>query len=40
MDYVLVAVSFAIILAGALLFTNAIEWLGHKLNLGEGAVGP
>ena len=39
MDYVLVAVSFAIILAGALLFTNAIEWLGHKLNLGEGAVG-
>jgi cation:H+ antiporter len=28
-----------VILAGALLFTNAIEWIGHKLNLGEGAVG-
>src|SRR6185369_14839283 len=26
-------------LAGALLFTGAVEWLGHKLNLGEGAVG-
>jgi cation:H+ antiporter len=32
-------VSFAVVLAGALLFTNAVEWLGHKLNLGEGAVG-
>ncbi|MBK5111640.1 MAG: sodium:calcium antiporter [Thermoleophilia bacterium] len=39
MEYLLLFVSFAIILAGALLFTNAIEWLGHKLNLGEGAVG-
>jgi len=39
MTYLLVLVSFAIILAGALLFTNAIEWVGHKLNLGEGAVG-
>ena len=27
------------ILAGALLFTNAVEWLGHRLSLGEGAVG-
>src|SRR5918996_4115399 len=35
----LLVVSFAIILAGALLFTNAVEWLGHKLDLGEGAVG-
>jgi cation:H+ antiporter len=32
-------VSFAVVLAGALLFTNAVEWAGHKLNLGEGAVG-
>ncbi|MGK2931651.1 MAG: sodium:calcium antiporter [Solirubrobacterales bacterium] len=39
MEYVLLLVSFAVILGGALLFTNAIEWLGHKLNLGEGAVG-
>ena len=39
MEYVLLLISFAVILAGALLFTNAIEWLGHKLNLGEGAVG-
>ena len=39
MEVLLLIASFAIILAGALLFTNAIEWLGHKLNLGEGAVG-
>jgi len=39
MNVILLIVSFAIILAGALLFTNAIEWVGHKLNLGEGAVG-
>ncbi len=39
MTFFLLAVSFAVILAGALLFTNAIEWLGHKLSLGEGAVG-
>jgi cation:H+ antiporter len=32
-------VSFAVVLAGALLFTNAVEWAGHKLSLGEGAVG-
>jgi cation:H+ antiporter len=37
--YFLLAVSFAVILAGALLFTNAVEWLGHRLKLGEGAVG-
>lgn len=39
MEYVLLLVSFAIVLAGALMFTNAIEWIGHKLQLGEGAVG-
>jgi len=39
MSVLLLILSFAIILAGALFFTNAIEWLGHKLNLGEGAVG-
>jgi cation:H+ antiporter len=35
----LLLVSFAVILAGALLFTNAVEWIGHRLELGEGAVG-
>jgi cation:H+ antiporter len=35
----LLAASFAVILAGALLFTNAVEWLGHRLAMGEGAVG-
>jgi cation:H+ antiporter len=39
MEVVLLAVSFAVVLAGALLFTNAVEWIGHRLNLGEGAVG-
>lgn len=28
-----------VILAAAELFTNGIEWLGHKLNLSEGVVG-
>jgi cation:H+ antiporter len=39
MELVLLFASFAVILAGALLFTNAIEWTGHRLGLGEGAVG-
>ncbi len=39
MDVLLLFVSFAVILAGALLFTNAVEWIGHRLELGEGAVG-
>jgi len=38
-EALLLAVSFAVILGGALVFTNAVEWLGHKLDLGEGAVG-
>jgi cation:H+ antiporter len=36
---VLLLASFAIILAGALLFTNAVEWAGQRLALGQGAVG-
>jgi cation:H+ antiporter len=36
---ILLPASFAILLAGALLFTNAIEWFGNMLNLGQGAVG-
>jgi cation:H+ antiporter len=39
MSVFLLFLSFAVILAGALLFTNAVEWLGHRLELGEGAVG-
>jgi len=39
LNFVLLLASFAVILAGALLFTNAVEWLGHRLNLGEGATG-
>ncbi|MDQ2629425.1 MAG: sodium:calcium antiporter [Actinomycetota bacterium] len=39
MEALLLIFSFAVVLAGALLFTNAVEWIGHKLNLGEGAVG-
>jgi cation:H+ antiporter len=37
--FIYLIASFAVILAGALLFTNAIEWLGHRLGLGEGATG-
>lgn len=36
---ILLLISFAVILAGALLFTNAVEWMGHRLDMGEGAVG-
>jgi cation:H+ antiporter len=32
-------VALVIILVAAELFTNGIEWFGHKLNLAEGAVG-
>jgi cation:H+ antiporter len=38
-DLFLLAVSFVVILAGAELFTNGIEWLGEKMGLGEGMVG-
>jgi cation:H+ antiporter len=36
---VLLAASFAVLLAGALLFTNGIEWVGHRLGIAQGAVG-
>lgn len=39
LTYVLLAVSFAMLLAGAFFFTNAVEWAGLRLNLGHGAVG-
>src|SRR5579859_2226218 len=39
MDLVFLLVALAVILAGAELFTNGIEWVGHRLDLAEGAVG-
>ena len=39
MQVLLLAVSFAVILAGALVFTNAVEWVGRRLDMGQGAVG-
>jgi cation:H+ antiporter len=38
-DLVLLVAALAVILVAAELFTNGIEWFGHKLNLAEGAVG-
>jgi len=39
MVVLLLALSFALIIGGAMLFTNAVEWAGPRLGLGEGAVG-
>jgi cation:H+ antiporter len=39
MEIVELAIALAVILIAAELFTNGIEWFGHKLNLAEGAVG-
>jgi cation:H+ antiporter len=36
---IILAASVAVILAGAHWFTNAVEWLGRRLRVGEGAVG-
>jgi cation:H+ antiporter len=38
-DLLILAAAFVVILAGAELFTNGIEWFGRKLELAEGAVG-
>jgi cation:H+ antiporter len=38
-DLLTLAAAFVIILAGAELFTNGIEWLGERLGLSEGMVG-
>lgn len=38
-DLALLLASFFVILAGAELFTNGIEWLGDRWGLGEGMVG-
>jgi cation:H+ antiporter len=39
LDLALLVISFAVILTGAELFTNGIEWFGRKLRVAEGAVG-
>jgi cation:H+ antiporter len=35
----LLALSFVLVVGGAIVFTNAVEWLGRRLNLGSAAVG-
>ena len=39
MDILILIIALLIILLGAELFTNGIEWFGRKLDLSEGAVG-
>jgi cation:H+ antiporter len=39
MDLLILLAAFVVILIGAELFTNGIEWFGRKLQLAEGAVG-
>ena len=39
MTVVLLALSFALLLGGAVLFTNAVEWMGLRLNVGHSATG-
>ena len=39
LDVIILLASLAVILAGAEVFTNGVEWLGKLLRLGEGAVG-
>jgi cation:H+ antiporter len=39
LDVALLVVAFVVILVGADLFTNGVEWFGHRLHLAEGAVG-
>ncbi len=39
LEVLLLASAFVVILAGAELFTNGVEWFGRKLELAEGAVG-
>src|SRR5918992_230877 len=35
----LLALSFAMMIVGAFVFTNAVEWAGVRLDIGHGAVG-
>jgi len=36
---VLLVVAFVVMVTGAVVFTNAVEWVGERLDLGHGAVG-
>ena len=38
-NILLVALSFPLLLGGAVLFTNSVEWLGSRLGLGHGPIG-
>ena len=37
MDVIILALAFVVILMGAELFTNGIEWVGRKLAVGQKA---
>lgn len=39
LDLLALGVALLVILLGAELFTNGVEWFGHRLDLAEGAVG-
>ncbi len=39
MTILLLAVSFVLIVVGAVFFTNSVEWAGRRLGLGHGAIG-
>ncbi|MCY4109009.1 MAG: sodium:calcium antiporter [Chloroflexi bacterium] len=39
LDVFLLIVMLLVILAGAIVFTNAVEWFGHRLGVGEGVTG-
>lgn len=39
MSTVLLIGSFALLLLGAEIFTNGVEWLGQRLGLGDSATG-
>ena len=39
MDGIIFLASIAVILLGAAIFTNGVEWLGKRLNVSEGVVG-
>ena len=39
LDAILLVLAFGLILVGAELFTNGVEWLGHLLGMTEGATG-
>jgi len=39
LNAIILALSFAMILVGSELFTNGVEWAGHRLEIAEAAVG-